>query len=146
MVDIRRSACTWLTLQDQHVHGWPYKISTYMVGNMHVLIKSTYVKLLFNEPVFIWFWHDKEVNHVRAGLVRSTMYVLVLISTYMVDFTRSAHTWLTLQEHHVHGWPYKISTYMVDLTRSTSTWLGLQGKVNNVRAALVRSTMYVLLL
>jgi hypothetical protein len=45
----------------------------------------------------------------------------------MVGLTRAAPTWLTLQDQHVHGWPYKISTYMqVDLTRSARTWLTLQ--------------------
>ena len=30
MVGLTRPTRTWLAVQDQHVHGWPYKISTYM--------------------------------------------------------------------------------------------------------------------
>jgi hypothetical protein len=67
----------------------------------------------------------------------------------MADLAMPARTWLTLQEQHVHGCPYKISTYMVDLTRPARTWLTLKeqhGKVSHVHADLVRPTMYVLIL
>jgi hypothetical protein len=125
---------TWLSLKDQHVHGWPYKIRTYMVDPTRSARK----------------WSTLQNQHDKVGLTRLARIWLTLqdqhvhgwpykTSTYMVDLTRSARGWLTLQDQHIHGWPYNISTYM----HPCSFW---SCKVNHVRADLVRSTMYVLVL
>ena len=104
MVDLTRSARTSLTLQDQHVHGWPYKICTYIVDLI--------------TPARTWL--ALQDHHVHGWPYK--------IRTYMVGLTRPTRTWLALQDQHVHAsWPYKIGTYMVDLTRSSArTWLALQ--------------------